>query len=441
MQRPLLSFLVVLALANAGPAPGQVLGGGPPGGLPALPAAGDALRGLTGEARTVTRDSVLRPVREAVEAARPTRVVGRDLLRRNPRVLEADDAGRPVVRGEVTALGMSEAVLAAARSAGFTLKSRERITGLDLEAIVLVPPKGDSAREAVKRLRTLDPDGQYDFNHIYFASGASAAPTAVDSGSAGSGRGLRIGLVDGSVEPAAAGARVVQRAFGPGGAKVSAHATAVASLIAGEGADFRGAVPGATVYVADVYGPTPAGGSAMTITRGLGWLAEQGIPVINVSLVGPPNALLAAAVHSLTRRGHILVAAVGNDGPAAPPLYPAAYPEVVGVTGLDPRRRVLPEAARGPQVDFAAPGAGLAAAGPRGGYVAVRGTSYAAPLVAGLAAQLTPEAAPGAVARTVAALARRATDLGAAGPDAIFGKGGLALELATPPAALARARR
>jgi subtilisin family serine protease len=248
--------------------------------------------------------------------------------------------------------------------------------------------------------------------------------------------------VDGSVEPAAVrGARVTQQAFGPGGSKVSAHATAVASLMAGEDAGFRGAAPGATIYVADVYGPTAAGGSATAIARGLGWLAEQRTPVINVSLVGPPNALLAAAVQGLVRRGHVVVAAVGNDGPAAPPLYPAAYPDVLGVTGLDSRRRVLPEAARGPQVDFAAPGAGLAAAGPKAGYVAVRGTSYAAPLVAGLAAQLTPEPSPGAAARTIAELTRRAADLGASGPDPVFGRGALALDLAKPPSALAKARR
>ena len=48
------------------------------------------------------------------------------------------------------------------------------------------------------------------------------------------------------------------------------------------------------------------------------------------------------------------MAAVGNDGPAAPPLYPAAYAGVVGVSGITPARRALPEAAQGPQVMFTA---------------------------------------------------------------------------------------
>lgn len=73
---------------------------------------------------------------------------------------------------------------------------------------------------------------------------------------------------------------------------------------------------------------------------------------------------------------------MGYDGPAAPPLYPAAYPGVVGVTALDARRRVIFEAERGPQVMFAAPGADIPAANSSDGFANVRATSFAAPLVA-----------------------------------------------------------
>ena len=79
----------------------------------------------------------------------------------------------------------------------------------------------------------------------------------------------------------------------------------------------------------------------------------------------------------------MVVAAVGNDGPAAPPAYPASYPSVVAVTGVDGRGRLLPEAGRARHVDFAAPGADMNAARSDGGKGRVRGTSFAAPLVAG----------------------------------------------------------
>ena len=88
----------------------------------------------------------------------------------------------------------------------------------------------------------------------------------------------------------------------------------------------------------------------------------------------------------MTARGFLLVAAVGNDGPTAPPLFPAAYPDVVGVTGVDSKHKVLPEACRGEQVDFAAVGAGLVAADVGGGFSEIRGTSFATPIVAALLA-------------------------------------------------------
>jgi len=83
----------------------------------------------------------------------------------------------------------------------------------------------------------------------------------------------------------------------------------------------------------------------------------------------------------MNRKGHLIVAAVGNDGRRTAAV-PASYAGVVGVTGVTVERRALPEAAQGPQVMFAAPGAELAVARPGGGYVVARGTSFAAPLVA-----------------------------------------------------------
>jgi hypothetical protein len=141
-------------------------------------------------------------------------------------------------------------------------------------------------------------------------------------------------------------------------------------------------------------------------------MVEQRVSVVNISLVGPRNALVERAIQRAQARGLTVVAAVGNDGPAAPALYPAAYDGVVGVTAVNARNQVLPEAARGPQVAFAAPGADMAAAAPGGGWTSVRGTSFAAPIVAGLLAR-----------QGQAALGRSAEDLGARGRDPIYGQG------------------
>ena len=145
----------------------------------------------------------------------------------------------------------------------------------------------------------------------------------------------------------------------------------------------KGAAPGTPLLVADVYGDDPAGGSSFAIVRALGWMAARGARVVTISLVGPDNPLLAGAIRLVRDKGVMLIAAVGNDGPAAPPAYPASYPQVIAVTGVDGRGRLLPEAGRAAHVDFAAPGADMMAADMAGGRDKVRGTSFAAPLVAG----------------------------------------------------------
>src|SRR3546814_13433410 len=63
---------------------------------------------------------------------------------------------------------------------------------------------------------------------------------------------------------------------------------------------------------------------ASAIARALGWLVQRGVAVTTISLVGPDNKLLATAVSRAQQRGMLIVAAVGNDGPAAPPAYSSA---------------------------------------------------------------------------------------------------------------------
>jgi subtilisin family serine protease len=144
---------------------------------------------------------------------------------------------------------------------------------------------------------------------------------------------------------------------------------------------------------------------------------------VNISLVGAKSPLLTGLVRAMTSRGFLLVAAVGNDGPSAPPLFPAAYPEVVGVTGVDTNRKVLPEACRGEQVDFAAQGSNVVAAAAGGGFGEIRGTSFATPVVAGLLARSLQSPDPAKAREALASLESGALDLGKEGPDPTYGKG------------------
>jgi len=340
------------------------------------------------------------------------------LERAHPRELETDDSGAVVVRGEVLALSPTPAALDAAVKAGFAVRRQTGPDALGLAIVSLSAPKGLSASQALKRLRQLDPAGQYDLDHIYSGSGeaAAAAPVPVPvHGGAPSAADARVGLLDTGIDrdhPAFATSHIEQRGFAPGGVGMGAHGTAVASLLVGKTRGFHGAAPGAALWVADVYGAGPTGGSAFAIAAGLAWMAQNKVPVINISLVGPPNLALQAAVRATLARGELIVAPVGNDGPASPPLYPAAYPGVIAVTGVDARNKVLIEACRASHVDFSARGADVAAAKPGGGFETVRGTSFASPVVAGKLALALHRPDPAAAARAVAALSREAAGLG-----------------------------
>lgn len=358
----------------------------------------------------------------------------RELLARHRDLVEADPAGEPIRRQELVLVSPSHAALAAAAELGLARLREEAWPELDLREVVLRVPAGLDTAQALARLRAAQPGLQADFNHLYSRSGEVAAAAAAAQRGAQPGP-LRVGLVDGGVDHRHAALRHAAGAsFGcDGRALPSEHGTAVASLLVGHDRGFAGAASKAELFAADVYCEQPDGGSAEEVVRALAWMARERVAVVNISLVGPQNRLLEQGVAALVKRGHLLVAAVGNDGPAAPPLYPASYAGVVGVTGVSPGRRVLPEAAQGPQVMWSAPGADVAVARSGGGYGIARGTSFAAPLVAGLlAAELrAPDVA--AAAAAVDKLATGAVDLGAPGRDPVYGRGLVAEELRVVP--------
>jgi subtilisin family serine protease len=363
-----------------------------------------------------------------------------ELVRTQRANVERDPAGQPILRAEIVSFDPTAAVLDRARAEGFEVARERVLEGLGSRVVVLRAPEGMTTRRALTRLRGLDPQGTYDYNHIYLESGeatsengsAPASPGASSTGTTHTGAQpgshtivSKVGLIDGGVDIQHPVFKdVTIHRYGCNDNSVpSPHGTAVASLLVGKSQPFTGAAPGAELYAADVYCGIGTGGAVDAVVDAIAWLARNGVPVINVSLVGPRNALLENVVRLVIARGHIVVAAVGNDGPAAPPLYPAAYPDVVGVTGVDARRKVLLEACRGKQVKFAAPGSDMAAAGLSPTFSAVRGTSFAAPIVAGLLAASLRAPDRDAASRAIDELSHTAIDLGSRGFDKLYGFG------------------
>jgi subtilisin family serine protease len=358
----------------------------------------------------------------ALAGARLVRI--NTLAREHRAELDRDSRGELVVRAEVVAIDITEAALKRALVDDFRLKRTQELPDLGVKVSVLQTPAGWSASRGLKRLRKLDPDGIYDFNHVYLDSGIIAESTQPERPSespaaAATAASRRVGLVDGGVDAAHADFRGVHfESYGCGGQSVpSEHGTSVASiLVARHSID--------TIFAADVYCGLPTGGAVDSVAAALGWLARERVAVINVSLVGPRNALLERVVNALVVRGFLIVAAVGNDGPAAPPLFPASYGGVVGVTAVDSRHRALVEACRGQQVDFAAAGADIeAATHSPAAHAAVRGTSFAAPVVAALLAEDFSAPDPSRRDGVLAQWMSRATDLGKPGRDDVYGNG------------------
>lgn len=292
--------------------------------------------------------------------------------------------------------------------------------------------------DTIEILRDANPGATVDYNHLYFqATDVAAQP---DSSGApapalpAAGDGPRVGIVDSAVMREHAALRDVfieDRDFAVhGGHKPTTHGTAVASLVA------RSSDNTAAIYSASVFFQVPnhaPGATAESLVAALDWLVAEQVDVINMSLAGPGNQVLEAAVAALVARDVTIVAAVGNNGPSADALYPAAYDGVVGVTAVDDRRRVFRYANRGDYVDYAAYGVNVKVAdSTTGGWRIESGTSMASPHVAVVIAELRQESAvkPDAV---MSWLTASAEDLGRKGFDKTFGHG----LITRPPAVMA----
>lgn len=412
--------LLICIAALSGAASALELGGALPGGL----SPGEIIPRVR-EAGRNTLDTVRersRFVRETLDGLRDA--VGRPILDpRDPaQPIERAPDGTLAVRGEILASAPAPGAEAVWEAEGLTVARRDTLDPLGIEIVVLKTRTGETGSAALARLRAADPAGSYDLNHLYDPSSAAVAAGGVALTPPGAAcDGCRIGVIDSGVDTEHRALRrteIEEQAFAGKAAVPSAHGTAVASILAT-------AAHGADLYVADVYGGLAEGGSAEAIARALAWLATEQTPVVTMSLAGPPNAVLERAVAAMVARGHLIVAAVGNGGPAAAAAYPAAYPGVIGVTAIDATGRPAIDAQRGPQVAFAAYGVDLEVAKIGGGVVTETGTSFAAPRVAARFAALMPGIGPARAAAALTALESEAVDLGAPGRDDVFGYGAL----------------
>jgi len=210
------------------------------------------------------------------------------------------------------------------------------------------------------------------------------------------------------------------------------HGTAVAGLIAAH-RKLMGAAPNAKILAVRAF--DKGGSTTDNIRKGIDWAATHGARVINMSFAGKhDDPALQGEIAAAYGKGIVLVAAAGNDGPKSPRLYPGAYPQVIAVAATDANDALAAASSHGDYVAIAAPGEKMLLVGLHGPVVD-SGTSFAAPLISGIAAlmlQSDPALTPDELR---AILQKTAKDLGAKGRDPEFGWG-----LADAFAALTAAR-
>ncbi|MBX9469654.1 MAG: S8 family serine peptidase [Rhizobium sp.] len=357
------------------------------------------------------------------------------------------------VPNEIIAAGLPEAAIAQLTSEGYAVAERQSLALLATEPateiVRLVVPRGTGLDAARARVAALAPVAQVDFNHYYRPEQTETDPDCggqscvlvreiigwpLDPAGLVQRCGIlpKIGLIDTAINPAHPSLgkarleviRISDDALPQSGRQ---HGTAVAALLVGAaGSRAPGLLPSSEVIAVDAFrrlGGSADVASTFDLVRALDALSSRNVRVINLSLAGPDNLLLKRTVEAMIARGAIPVAAVGNAGPRAKPLYPAGYEGVIAVTAVDKGRKAYRRANQGAHVDIAAPGVNVWTAASISGARPKSGTSFAAPFVSAAAAVLLAERPELTPAQMAEALSLMAQDIGTPGRDSVFGWG------------------
>ena len=377
------------------------------------------------------------------------------------RRVDEDAEGNPYVAGELIVTYKEQASDADETAANREAEARVKDDIPKIDAAVLTVPEvksepNEAARERdlelKKRALEADPSVEaVDYNYLAKKLATAndplfgqqwglqriQAPAAWDRAR---GAGAAIAIVDGGAQPTHPdlnGAFVDEWDYYNNDATADdedghgTHVAGIAAAYTNDATGIAGTAPDAPLFNYDVCGATSCPDSA--IATAVMDAADMGADVINMSLGGPGNpAALENAVNYAWNKGVVVVAAAGNEATSTP-SYPAAYPNVIAVSGVDYYNGDSDFSNFGSWVDVAAPGGESGAPDSQkilssvptyidpSGYDAWNGTSMASPFVAGVAALLDSQGLT--AAQTRQRIEGTATDLGATGKDSLFGYG------------------
>jgi hypothetical protein len=313
-----------------------------------------------------------------------------------------------------------------------TIISVKKYASLNINLVRFNVPKNLDTKEALIQTLQLKSAALLDRNHIYQAqtkqptSMATPSPTTAFCSEK-----TRVGIIDSAINTqhtAFKHANIIRQRFLPTGLNSpSLHGTAIAGLLVGRDEKLWPLLDNAELYSAEVFyrqSEFAQGATLFAIVEALDWLVSQNVKVINMSLTGPKNAILHAGIKGALKQNTLIVAAAGNSGPAALPLYPAAYNNVIAVSAINSKKEVYRWSNKGEYIDFAAMGVNVITSKGRGGLGTESGTSIAAPHVSAALACLMAKTHNNN-AQALALLSKQALDLGDKGKDSTFGIGAI----------------
>ncbi|MDG4807870.1 type VII secretion-associated serine protease mycosin [Micromonospora sp. WMMD1120] len=203
------------------------------------------------------------------------------------------------------------------------------------------------------------------------------------------------------------------------------HGTGMAGLIAAHGTGGTGAVGIAPrAKILPIFcSPPNTEGDTESLAAAIEYAISRRVDVISVSIAGGASSRLHQAVRMATQANITIVAGVGNFPATEQVGYPARYPEVIAVGGIDRDGNRADISVTGPEVDVVAPAVDIYSTSIGGKYRKGTGTSDATAIVAGAAALIRSKY-PHLPAREVAhRLTATAIDKGPPGRDNEYGYG------------------
>ena len=296
------------------------------------------------------------------------------------------------------------------------------LTTVGEQCIIFDLPRGYAAQDMVRRLQA-DPRvviAQPLQHFVTLAAGYSPPPVQLEHSALtlhleqahrwATGRGVRVAVIDTGVDldhPDLRGRIVKANNFVAAARSFNddIHGTAVAGIIAAHANHEIGLVsvaPNAEIFALKACWQEPPNSreavcDSYTLALAIDYAVSQGAQILNFSLAGPEDPILAHLLEAAIKRGIVVVAAAAEDGRRP---FPASLAGVIGVAGSNDLQTTA-RAARGlNRLVLAAPSVDILTTVPHGHYDFFSGSSLAAAQVSGVAALLLerdPRLTPSAI--------------------------------------------